>query len=123
MKNLKVNKVLVTLGMALGVTLVSSCGKNVEDKEVIHNNVHTHLYITVGDETIVFKECEGYKIDTFQNTYRSTVSYEISTSTDGILFDGKTNNYNLIYTDHSNTDSIEEFIEANENVKVYTLEK
>ena len=36
---------------------------------------------------------------------------------------GETDNYTLIETNHSNTDAIDEFIESNENVKVYTLDK
>lgn len=124
MKNLKVNKALVTLGMALGVTLLSSCGKNVEEKEEENDKFHKHLYLTIGDQIVVFKECEGYKININSNTYSSAYYYTIyDNEYNQLLFSGEAINYSLIRTNHSYTDSIDEFIESKENVKVYTLEK
>lgn len=123
MKNLKVNKALVTLGMALGITLLSSCGENVDDKDVVNDEVHKHLYVTVGDEIIAFKECEGYKIVTWRGGYNDYLSYQIFDYNNNKLFYGETVNYNLIDANHSNTDTIDEFIESNEKVKVYTLDK
>ena len=123
MKNLKINKLFFSLSMALGVTLLSSCGENVHNEEVVDNSKHIHLYVTVGDETIAFKECYGYKMDISYGGYNAFLSYKIFDNNNNYLFSGKTVNYTLIETNHSNTDAIDEFIESNENVKVYTLDK
>ena len=106
---------LLTLG------LVDKRNKKENSNEI---EKHYHLYVNVGDTTIVFKECEGYNLILYPLANKSAIRYEIYDEQRDKIMEGYSSDYYAVETDHTHTDDMEEFIMSNtENVKVYTLNK
>lgn len=115
MKNLKVNKKgIALLGLATALTL-TGCESNDSKK-------HTHLYLTVGDEVIAFKECEGFYIK--QTPSYGSKYFYIYDLEDNEIYSGFSDNCLVIETDDEHEDEIENLIEKdNEKMRIYTLNK
>ena len=78
-----------------------------------------HLIVNFGNQTVIFRECEGYKLD-LQENY-SSIKYKIISDGD-ILIYGYTSDYNCYLTDHEQVEEIEQ--EAIENgAYVFKLQK
>lgn len=69
-----------------------------------------HLIVNFGNQTVIFRECEGYKLD-LQGNYGS-IEYKIISDGD-ILISGDTSEYNGYVTNHEQVEEIEQ--EALEN--------
>ena len=115
MKNLKVNKKgLAMLGLATALTLTGCESDNSEN--------HVHLYLTIGDEVIAFKECEGYQIVT--NGGYGAKYYHIYDLEGNEIYNGYSSNCLMIEIDDEHEEEIENLIEKdNEKIRVYTLDK
>ena len=117
----KKNKYALLGAYALMLGILAGCGKHENSNGV---KEHIHLYVNVGDATIVFKECEGYNMLLYPLANRSAVKYEIVDEENNQIISGYASDYFAVTTDHTHTDDMEEFIVANnENVKIYTLNK
>ncbi len=121
-RNLKINKTFLALGMALSIPFITSCGNNkdTEVEKTDESKTHTHLYVNFGDEVIAFKECEGYKLDINVGGYSGNMRFTVRDTEYNTLFSGTASNYTMLSTNDTYTDSIDEVLE---NVKVYTLHK
>ena len=113
MKNLKVNKKgLAMLGLATALTL-TGCESDNSEK-------HVHLYLTIGDEVIAFKDCEGYNIE-MSNGYGAKY-YHIYDLEGNEIHNGYSANCLMIETDAEHEEEIENLIEKdNEKIRIYTL--
>ena len=108
-KNLKINKNISkkTLMTICSLTLLSGCTKQVnkELSDLVINAIDppdacTHLTVLFNNETITFKDCDGYHISTYYNN-NYDLNYNIYL--DGILIaDGKTTFYNNSNVYHEN---------------------
>jgi len=120
MKNLNIRKTAAIAGI-VGVSLLTPFSKSSTDAAV---NSHEHLYLNIGDKTIVFKECEGYVIahKMTGNTMDCTIYY--NDSDDVMSFSANENDVTLFEVyDEKHIDSIDEFLESSENIKTYKLNK
>ena len=115
-KNLKINKKLskktLVLMTVLSISLLNGCTKEQKDEltQIVENaitksNKCKHLTIIFNNETITFKECDGYNILT--NLKNSNLEYQISLD-DKILIEGNTNFYNDANFCHDNINSLEQ---------------
>ena len=107
--------------LATTVTLLSGCsGKSSivstentgseQSATSTENKDCEHLIVNFGNQTVIFRECEGYKLD-LQGNYGSIV-YKIISDGD-ILISGDTSEYNDYVTNHEQAEEIEQ--EAIEN--------
>ena len=78
-----------------------------------------HLIVNFGNQTVIFRECEGYKLD-LRGIY-GCIDYKIISDGD-ILIYGSASDYNYYLTDHKQVEEIEQ--EAIENgAYVFKLQK
>ena len=122
MKNLNIRKTAAIAGI-VGVSLLTPFSKSSTDAAT---NSHEHLYLNIGDKTIVFKECEGYviahKTSDYGNTIDCTIYY--NDSDDVMTFSANKNDVAIFEVDDEKyIDSIDEFLESSENIKTYKLNK
>jgi len=117
-KNLKINKKLskktLVLMTILSISLLNGCTKEQKDEltQIVGNAINKstkptkckHLTIIFNNETITFKECDGYNLST--NLKDSNLEYQIFLD-DKILIEGNTNFYNDANFCHDNINSLE----------------
>lgn len=123
MKKFKYYKTLVTLVTAGTLSIASGCGKK-ENSDLTPTPTPTyekqsceHLIVSFGEESILFKECEGYTIEVDRYGQAGSAVYEISDEDGSIFFEGVTDSYNLYATTHEYSEELEN------NVKVFKLQK
>ena len=111
-KNLKINKKTLVLISICSLTLLNGC-TNQETKELsqlVVNAINnpkscTHLTIIFDNETITFKECDGYNIST---NYLNKVDLEYKVYLNNLLIlDGNTNFYNKSNVYHENIEKLD----------------
>lgn len=109
--------------LATTVTLLSGCsGKSStvstentgseQSATSTENKDCEHLIVNFGNQTVIFRECEGYEIDFFGRLDGGIASYDIISDGD-ILISGDTSEYNDYVTNHEQVEEIEQ--EAIEN--------
>lgn len=122
MKNLNIRKTAAIAGI-VGVSLLTPFSKSSADAAI---NSHEHLYLNIGDKTIVFKECEGYVIAHRKSDHGNTIDCTIyyNDSDYGMAFSANTNDVAIFEVyDEKQIDYIDEFLESSENTKTYKLNK
>lgn len=118
MKNFKIYKSALALITSASILLLSGCNKdsnksNTIDKndniskvteQVEENQSCWHLCVSFENETITFKQCEGYDISA---SLKSTgfMSYLVYKD-DKLLINGYTRNYNSYHVNHDVADEI-----------------
>ena len=108
-------------------TLLSGCTKTEEEKktEVKTSEVTTeeceHIIVDFGNQTVIFKECEGYEIDCRRRTDGGITRYTI-TEDDVVLISGTTPEFNNYYANHTQVDEIEQKAIDN-GAYIYKLQK
>lgn len=131
-----------TLVLLTTVTLLSGCNKTEEEKksEIEASEVTTeeekkseieaseattekceHLIVDFGNQTVIFKECEGYDISCISRLDSGLAKYTI---TDGneVLLSGYTTEFNDYYTSHNTMNEIEQKA-IDKGAYVYKLQK
>jgi len=123
MKNIKCYKSMVALFMAGTISLVSGCGSTKTDESKNEGATQTtkvetckHFITDFGDQSIIFKECEGYDIKISTGYKSSEIYYEIYDEDENLIFDGFTQSYNCYTTTHDYAEEVE-----NVNTKVFKL--
>lgn len=117
-------------GLAVLLTstvLLSGCSKTEENKlEIKTSEITTeeceHLIVDFGNQTVIFKECEGYEIYCRSQTNSGLAEYTIKDNDDNILISGYTTEFNDYMTSHNQVDEIEERAIDN-GAYVYKLQK
>lgn len=116
-KNLKINKYLnkktLTLLTIGSLSLLSGCTMEEQGElsqlfiDVLDRlNGCTHLTVFFQNETITFKECEGYSISSYF-TGNNELNYSIYLN-EILIIDGKTTFYNKYDVYHENIENIED---------------
>lgn len=126
MKNCKITSSIAILLTA--TTLLSGCTKSVEEEMTTElatpettTEECTHLIVDFGNQTVVFKECEGYDIGYTIRRTSSLLSYNISKD-EKELISGYATEYNLYNATHEQVSEIEQ--QAIENgAYVYKIQK
>ena len=104
MKNLEIGKRALALATALGITAISY-GCLAESLNPKKGNTCGHLIVQFGDQSVIFKECEGYDI-TYDNDKKT---YNVSK--DGnVIINGHSYNTNYYESNHEYVDEIEEMV-------------
>jgi len=103
MKKLKIYKSAIALLTATSILLLSGCSssKKSEDKSTLCK----HATIYFGDESLTFKECEGYEIDVEYLSYKSRILYDIKQEGKEIV-SGATATFNVFDVNHDNADKM-----------------
>ena len=117
-------------GLAVLLTstvLLSGCSKTEENKlEIKTPEITTeeceHLIVDFGNQTVIFKEYEGYEIYCRSQTNSGLAEYTIKYNDDNILISGYTTEFNDYMTSHNQVDEIEERAIDN-GAYVYKLQK
>ena len=116
--------------LATTITLLSGCSgesKNASTENTgseqsatsTENKDCKHLIVNFGNQTVIFRECEGYTFDL--HGINGCVDYKIISDGD-ILIYGSASDYNYYLTDHEQVEEIEQ--EAIENgAYVFKLQK
>lgn len=126
MKNCNIGR-----GIAVFLTstvLLGGCGKVEETKkeEIKTPEITTeeceHLIVDFGNQTVIFKECEGYEIYCRAQTNSGLAEYTIKDNNDTLLISGYTTEFNDYTTSHNQVDEIEQQAIAN-GAYVYKLQK
>lgn len=80
-----------------------------------------HLIVNFGNQTVIFRECEGYRINCSANKSGGTATYSIISDGENLI-SGFTSEYNDYVTNHEQVEEIEQ--EAIENgAYVFKLQK
>lgn len=125
MKKLNISRKIAVL--LTTTTLLSGCTTAPEEKKTETTPVETtteeceHLIVDFGNQTVIFKECEGYEISCNAIRNSGLAKYTIKNKSE-VLISGYTTQFNDYTTDHNQTDEIEK--KAIENgAYVYKLQK
>lgn len=125
MKSFNIGRGLAVL--LTSTVLLSGCSKTEENKlEIKTPEITTeeceHLIVDFGNQTVIFKECEGYEIYCSSQTNSGLAEYTIKDNDDNILISGYTTEFNDYMTSHNQVDEIEERAIDN-GAYVYKLQK
>ena len=115
MKNLTFYKSVVAFVTIGTMTLFSGCSSNTSNTNVsTDENTYqeekydegcNHLIVYFGNESVTFKECEGFKITSSSGATSGRCSYDIKK--DGkTVFTGITNQYNDYIVNHNIADQL-----------------
>ena len=98
-------------GLAVLLTstiLLSGCTDSGKTEVETTQEVCNHLIIDFGDQTVIFKECEGYEIYCKGPKNGGIAKYTIGDNGDNILISGYTTEFNYYTASHNQVDEIEE---------------
>lgn len=123
MKSFNIGRGLAVL--LTSTVLLSGCSKTEENKlEIKTPEITTeeceHLIVDFGNQTVIFKECEGYEIYCRSNS--GLAEYTIKDNDDNLLISGYTTEFNDYTTSHNQVDEIEQKAIDN-GAHVYKLQK
>ena len=126
MKNCNIGRGIAVL--LTSTVLLGGCGKVEETKkeEIKTSEITTeeceHLIVDFGNQTVIFKECEGYEIYCRAQINGGLAEYTIKDNNDTLLISGYTTEFNDYTTSHNQVDEIEQQAIAN-GAYVYKLQK
>lgn len=125
MRNCNIGRGIAVLLTA--TTLLSGCTKATEEKKTEIKTTETtteeceHLIVDFGNQTVIFKECEGYEITCTARKNSGLAEYIVKNE-DAILISGYSTEFNDYTTNHNQIDTIEQKAVDN-GAYVYKLQK
>lgn len=126
MKNCNIGRGIAVL--LTSTILLGGCEKVEETKkeEIKTPEITTEecerLIVDFGNQTVIFKECEGYEIYCRAQTNSGLAEYTIKDNNDTLLISGYTTEFNDYTTSHNQVDEIEQKAIDN-GAYVYKLQK
>lgn len=115
---LKLKKMMLIGGLTTTMLTLTGCpsASDSEEAEVetVENefDTHTHLILNIGDQTVIFRECDD-DIHLQADIMRSGIcNYSIFDNDSNKLFSGYTSSYNMYYINNQET---EEFVRSIED--------
>lgn len=100
-------------------SVIASCGatkKTETAEETAEEEKCEHLIVDFGDESVVFKECEGYDVQVGYDSYSGRLVYNIYDNDKNNIFNGATFSYNHYYASHDYISEVED-----DDIKVFKL--
>ena len=99
MKKLKIMNSAIAL-LSIPIVLFSGCTKNKDKKETKKPETCIHLTVQFGNDSVTFKECEGYHIIYMHGDRSGTLYYSVSKDGETVVDNGYASQYNLFRANH-----------------------